>query len=665
MNATITTAVRRGAPASRCSGPRPRGADCNDPFGKPNELLDFHLQMSRADWNGLVANRPGEACNAVYRDFPAQFRCGSEGPWLKVAVRKKRGEERGAEAPAKPPLKIDINEDFMGTVPEAKGQNWPASQGKLGFRKLTLNNGQGNKPAGRLFMLPLLMTEHVAMRLLKREVAISPGTAYAKVTLHTETKPDGQHIGVYVLLEDIDRGALRRRFGLDNGRLVKNSKDSCPVEVQFDDGPPNAAKAAFDAWFPAGRRQPGRAARKAIDLDAFLRQEAIREILVNGDDAIATSQTSSGEGLNFFYFDPKQGPRQYMPWDIDLTFGQQNENCAPNNLKCAPTDKIGRWCGATRRGWAGDGLPARGPQTLSRDHVPADQRLAGGLRDPQDLGGGLQHGQGAVPLEKDMVWGGMDPSSPAIDKSFGAEYIRLKSWIPARIASVQQQINCAPGCPAGKTEACSYLSCAGERRCENSLWTTCQPAAECGVVGGPAAPTPDAGAPTDAARRRPAAPAAPAGRWGRWRGAAAGGSAGAAPRPLPVTPPGSWAWNGTARAVPCGGPAPGAPGGAGGAGGPSPAPAPGGGPRQPPSPAGGSQGWLPLRAGRGLGSGECSSCCLPRLALIARAAAASVPPGADGPPRGRGPRPPRDPGGPGRGRLWGAWCMCGDRGGGS
>ena len=65
-----------------------------------------------------------------------------------MAVRKKRGEERGVEAPQKPPLKIDFNEDLHGQQPEAQGPSWPASLGELGFRKLTLNNGQGNKPAG-------------------------------------------------------------------------------------------------------------------------------------------------------------------------------------------------------------------------------------------------------------------------------------------------------------------------------------------------------------------------------------------------------------------------------------------------------------------------------------------------------------------------------------
>jgi MYXO-CTERM domain-containing protein len=480
-------------------------ADCNDPFGKPNELLDFHLKMSRADWNGLVANRPGESCNAVYKDFKAEFRCGTEGPWLKVAVRKKRGEQRGIEAPQKPPLKIDFNETFMNTVPEAMGQSWPPSMGKLGYRKLTLNNGQGNKFGNTVIPLPLLMAEHVAMRLLKRELPSAPGTAYAKITIHTEDKPDGEYHGVYILLEDIDKSALRRRFGRDDGRLIKASKDACPVDVEFDDGPPNAARTAYEAWIggAAAASATIEQAEKAVDLDTLLRQEAIREILVNGDDTIATSVTSSREGLNFYFFEPRMGLRHYIPWDTDLAFGQQNENCAPNSLKCPPTEKIGRWCPAVSR--IGQATVCQ-PNVRKRYLEIMCQLINGSMAADEILKvweEAYATVKDVVPLEKDIAWGGRDPSDPGINKSFGAEYVRLKSWIPARINSVRQQISCATGCPAGKTEACTYLTCEGERRCENNRWTACQPKAACSPAAPPMTGGSDAGAPADAGSSQP------------------------------------------------------------------------------------------------------------------------------------------------------------------
>ncbi len=579
MNATKRSLLAAATCAAGLLAAAPGRADCNDPFGKPNELLDFHLQMSRADWNGLVTNRPGEACNAVYRDFPAQFRCGTEGPWMKVAVRKKRGEQRGIEAPQKPPLKIDFNETFNNTVPEAMGQSWPPSFGKNGYRKLTLNNGQGNKFGDTVIPLPLLMAEHVAMRLLRRELPSAPGTAYAKITIHTEDKPDGEYHGVYILLEDIDKAALRRRFGFDEGRLVKNSKDACAASVEYDDGPPNAAKAAYDAWFPTAGAGSIAAAEKGLDLDALLRQEAIREILVNGDDTIATSVSTGGQGLNWYYFDPRVGLRHFMPWDTDLTFGQQNQNCAPNSLKCPPTERIGRWCANP----SGLGRATVCQAQIRRRYLDTMCQLINGSMAAEEIlkvwEEAYQTVKDVVPLEKDIAWGGRDPSSPAINKSFGAEYIRLKSWIPARINSVRSQISCAPGCTEGAAEPCKYLACPGQRRCQDNRWTTCQPAAECGVVGGgPAAPAVDAGAPSDGAAP---APGGTGGAGGAGGAPGAGGSAGAAPGPAPGGSPGPGPGTGMAGG---GGAGPaGAGGGAGGAGGAPPAPAPGGGASVPPS----------------------------------------------------------------------------------
>jgi hypothetical protein len=501
-------------------------ADCNDPFGKPNEVLDFHVRLKRADWNALLASRgpnvdgqpPDSAgCMYQYPVFPAEFRCGNETAWLKIGLRKKRGEERGVEAPLKPPLKLDFNEDFMGRVPEAKGQRWPAVMGELGFRKLSLNNGQGNKPAGRTLILPILLSEHVALRLLKREVPSSPGTAYAKVTLYFDDKPEGEYHGLYILIEDIDRTAIRRRWVEHAGKLIKATKDNCSPEVVYDDGPPNEASAAFSALLAKNPASFGATwtdeVAKGVDLDSLLRQEAIREILVNGDDTITTSATASREGLNFFAFDPKVGRRQYMPWDVDLTFGQQNEFCAPTNLKCSPTQPLFRFCP--------DSLSRIGKMTACNAEVQKRylqimcQMTNGSMSSAEIVKVWDQADATArpvIPLEKDLIWRGMDPLSTSIDKSYGAEYVRLKGWIPQRIASVRQQIvakgiACPAGCTAGAKEACNYLACPGERRCENNLWTECRPMAGCpaampgpGVDGGtvvPPTPGPDGGARAD------------------------------------------------------------------------------------------------------------------------------------------------------------------------
>lgn len=480
---------------SACRGTAAR-ADCNDPFGKPHEVLDFHVRMKRADWNQLLAFtlRPDD-CVGKYPEFRAEFRCGTSEPWLKVAVRKKRGTERGVEAPQKPPLKIDINEEFMGQVPEARGQRWPAALGPLGYRKLTLNNGQANKPSGATFLLPVLLKEHVALRLSRREIALAPGTAYAKLFIHFEDRPDPEYHGVYILIEDIDRSAIERRGPPARGRLIKQTKPSCAPEVEFDDGLPNPSVAAFDAWI---KKDPGSyrggwlaETEKGLDLEALLRQEAIREILVNGTDTILNNTgTAQKLGNNYFAFDPRAGAfRQYIGWDMDQAFGHLYTLCMPTPYKCAPQTPLLAQCNQP----LDPNLSILGRLTvcqpeIQRRYLETMCQLINGSLSAAEIIKVWDEADRTVrpviPLERQPIWNGRDPLDVKIDMSYGAEYVRLRSWIPQRVASVRQQITargiaCPTGCPAGAAETCRVLSCAGVRRCDKGLWTPCEVPATC------------------------------------------------------------------------------------------------------------------------------------------------------------------------------------------
>ena len=295
--------------------------------------------------------------------------------------------------------------------------------------------------------------------------------------------------------------------GTARASLIKSTKDNCFNELQYDDGAPNEAADAFDAFIKrpiTDFTAPGSllaAAEKAVDLDTLLRQEAIREILVNGDDTILTAANRSNEGLNYFTYDPKKGkgPRQYMPWDVDLTFGQQHGNCAPPPsgmaspgsamLMCSPDEPLFRWCP--------DSLSEIGKRTICVKPGEPQEVRTRYLQIMCQLTRGSLSADNAVklwdevhatlspivPLEKDLVWAGMDPTG-TVSKSFGAEYARLRDWLPARIRSVQKQITdlgvpCSPGCEAGARESCNYLGCPAERRCQNNAWTACQPVASC------------------------------------------------------------------------------------------------------------------------------------------------------------------------------------------
>jgi MYXO-CTERM domain-containing protein len=637
-------------------------ADCNDPFGKPEEVLDFQIRIARADWTKLLTDRvrnpdgfgvDSDACRDAFPEYKAEFRCGDQGPFLKVALRRKKGEERGVEAFEKPPLKIDFNEDFMGTVPEAMGQRWPASLGELGFRKVTLNNGQSNKaPNGTTSVLSVLHTEHVALRLLGRDIPLAPRTAYAKVTTFFDGAAEGEYRGVYILIEDIDRTALRRRGLTGTGRLEKQSSANCRPDVEFDDGPPNEATGAYNAFLAknpamfAGRWTPE--ADKGLDVDVALRQEAIREILINGNDTLFNSinppafqgGATPGWGNNWFAYDPRTGVRQFAPWDLDLAFGQQNGSCSPpllpggTGLQCPATVPLLSWCTgpmpyARTISALGQRLPCN-PEIQKRYLQVMCQLTNGPLAADEILkvwDQVFQTLRPVIPLERERVWRGIDPLAPppnaTINETFGSEYERLRRWIPDRVRFVQQEIArlgvaCPVGCASGATDTCSHLGCPSQRRCENGRWTACLPTAACQAApppvppaadGGAAPGAPDGGVPgTDAGRPTPGT----GGAGGAGGGSGAGG-AGGAPGGVPGGPaPSAGAPAGGVPPAP-GGTAGSAPSGAGGAGGGT---RPGTSPPPPGSPsAGDPPGGCQCHVGSSAG-GPPASVALVALALL-------------------------------------------------
>ncbi len=528
-------------------------ADCNDPFGKPGELLDFHVKMSSADWKALLENTVrnvdgatmvnSPACTDKFKEFKAEFRCGDKEPWIKIGIRKKKGTERGIESPNKPPLKLDFNEDFPdeNAQPEAKGQRWPAALAEKGFRKLTLNNGQGNKapPVDMLppFMLPVLLSEHSALRLLNIEIPSSPQTALTRVFMHLDGDEKGKFHGVYLIAEDLDKGAIEKRFGKVKGRLIKASTPDCSPELQFDDLvkdgmrlAENEATKKFEEWVTKDATQyQGKwleESKNGVDLDVLLRQEAIREILVNGNDTILNSRAwleweKWGEGNNWFAFDPEKGVRQYMPWDVDLTFGNQRGACttptpsavsnppamvtnmdgtmslAPvttNRFMCPYDLPILDWCRELPKiigpkSYSRIGKQVCAPEVQKRYLQVMCQLTNGPLSADEILKVWDQADATAwkaVMDEKDVNWEGRNPLDEGILKSYGAEYRRLRKWIPQRIKSVQEQITaagveCKPGCPEGEKDVCSYNGGEGERVCKNKLWSACR------KVGGDAA----------------------------------------------------------------------------------------------------------------------------------------------------------------------------------
>jgi len=475
--------------ASTLAGVAPARADCGDPFRDPDDVLDFYLQTTSATWAAFQSSMiSGEDCDDQYPYFAAQFRCGQDEPPIAIGFRRKRDR---SETRAKLPIKLDFNR-------EVPGQRWPAARGPLGFRKLSLNSGMADD-AGRTGgpgstpnpgTLSAMLTEHLAWRLMREELPEVSGVAYARLTVELSDTGATEYQGLYVLIEDIDRTAVKARFGSDgdDGTLLKTTDLACVDQVEYDDGPPNAATDLFAAWlaeapvsFPGGWYAR---TDQAIHLDSLLRQEALRELLAN------TGDTVLGNRNNYLSLDLRTDRRWYFPWDLDDMF-------RPFPQVRAPETPLVHACS----GGPGCSTPNRVGQNI-RDNPEIRPRyleimcqLSNGVAEETKLIESLLALDALVrpiiAVEVEPVWAplGRDPLNAAVAGTYAAEVERLKTWIPARIEAVRAMIRaegvvCERGCLDDAVEDCEYRGHASRRVCAGGRWGSCETPTGAGGAGG-------------------------------------------------------------------------------------------------------------------------------------------------------------------------------------
>jgi hypothetical protein len=436
-------------------------AGCADPFAEPDDILTFTLSMDSVTWNDLTfEGQEGSGCEAQWPYHEVDFRCGDEAP-IQIGARRKRGDQRGRDTDFKPPLKLDINQYVVG-------QRWPAEQGDFGFKRLSLNNGQEDNPGG---VLTALLTEHLAWRLMARELPEASGVAYVRLYVELTDLGETNYHGLYILVEDIDRTALKRRYGPDigNGALLKTTTGSCRDQVVFDDLPyTNQATDSFEAWMdlsPPEDTSWVATSDEHIYLDALLRQEALRDVLANGADTVLGQNYSN----YFSYDDAGDSRRRYLPWDLDDVFRPYPQNVPYTTNMEGSCSEIGRH---TRcEDFVEEEYNRIACQlingTLQTDRLIAEFDAVDALIRP------------IIADETDYVWGGVDPLEIGPNNNYQAEYTRIRQWIADRIPEIRDQLadrgyECPDACTPGEVEACDYLHCDGERSCVDGLWTGCE-----------------------------------------------------------------------------------------------------------------------------------------------------------------------------------------------
>jgi spore coat protein H len=191
-----------------------------------------------------------------------------------------------------------------------------------GLKKLNLNSGVTDATRAR---------EALSYAVFRAAGVPAPRTAYAEVTLTVPGKYDREYVGLYTLVEQVDRPFLKDHFKSDKGLLLKPEglqgglahlgEDWKPYEQRYR--PKGEAtrqqrkrlieftrlvNGADDERF---RKEVG----SYLDVDAFLRFLAANALLANLDSFLAF-------GHNYYlYLRPDTNQFVFIPWDLDLSLG--------------------------------------------------------------------------------------------------------------------------------------------------------------------------------------------------------------------------------------------------------------------------------------------------------------------------------------------------------
>jgi len=283
------------------SNASPAAVTTSDDLFNPDVVHQIRLRVHPADWQGLKADFRS---NTYY---PCAFE------WHGISMRAGiRSAGLGTRNDVKPALRVDFN-------------RYDEGQELLGLKSVRLKN---------LIYDASMVKERTVMLFYRRMGLPAPRTA------HTRLFINDQYMGLYLIVESIDKPFLRRNFGEDGGYLYEyewagpyrfeylgpdSSKYTpSPFEPKTHEADPNpgplvamirTANLSSGADFP-------RAMSEYLDLKLFLAQLAVEMYFAEADGILAH------HGMANFYLYQFTGKQafHFIAWDKDRTFFDINDS---------------------------------------------------------------------------------------------------------------------------------------------------------------------------------------------------------------------------------------------------------------------------------------------------------------------------------------------------
>ncbi len=313
----------------------PAGADV---FGH-DKVWQFHLELSTKEYDAMqpagggfnfpgfggpkgpnpppkVEPKPGEVKRETHRSA-----FGTEFPFAEASL------TADGKTVAKVGLRYKGNSTYLSTARGLKRSlkvdldRYDEAARFHGLKSLTLNCGVLDPTKGR---------EALAYSIYRAAGVPAPRTAFAEVTLTVPGKYDKELMGLYSLVESVDKNFLKLNYKADGGLLMK------PERIRGLDYLGDDWARYKDTYQPKREATKDETARviaftklvnqgtdadfnkeiaNYLDIDAFLKYMAATAVVANLDSFFTL-------GHNYcLYLHPTTNKFHFIPWDVDLSLG--------------------------------------------------------------------------------------------------------------------------------------------------------------------------------------------------------------------------------------------------------------------------------------------------------------------------------------------------------
>jgi CotH kinase protein len=194
-----------------------------------------------------------------------------------------------------------------------------------GLRKINLNTNTND---------PSFMREAMAYRLFRDADIAAPRTAFTKLYVNDE------YMGLFSLVENVDKTFLKHNFGSDDdGNLYKGitsdfswsgfDKSAYKKELSLKTNETEDDWTRLIAFFNLINNGSKQSIKDSLvqvfELDQYLKIAAIERLIFSWD-------SYTGSGSNYYVYESENGKIRWIPWDYNETFQVANGKINPSFL---------------------------------------------------------------------------------------------------------------------------------------------------------------------------------------------------------------------------------------------------------------------------------------------------------------------------------------------